>query len=68
MADQKAKKNRGERNSDRPNGKAWKRRVCGSRHSERNCPRCIAIYTAAHNTRVSAARARAGHPPKKPAE
>lgn len=27
-------------NTERPNGKAWKRRACGQRHAPANCRTC----------------------------
>jgi hypothetical protein len=46
------------RNSYRSNGKAWKRRVCGDRHSPTNCTKCVTIYTDRHNANVAANRAK----------
>lgn len=44
-------------NTARRNSKAWKRRVCGDRHSPTNCPKCVKIYSARHDAEVERRRA-----------
>jgi hypothetical protein len=43
-------------NSNRRNGKAWKKRVCGDRHSPDNCSKCVNIYSARWNIAVTKRR------------